>query len=134
MEGGCFTSSYPGPVGINEKMHHLKGHVCIHVKAGSASTVYLDLYAQQVTNGWAQIKVKLANSNETKAGKGGLVCDQPLEPHACFVIMIWPKNEPEGVIFASNKRDRLMPKGCFEKVLVQDPQAEAICSHNVYQL
>lgn len=27
-----------------------------------------------------------------------------------------------------------MPKGCFEKVLVQDPQAEAICPHNVYQL
>lgn len=105
MEEGCFTSPCPGPVDINEKMHHLKGGACIHVKAGSASTVYLDLYTQQVTNGRAQMKVKLANSNETKAGMGGLVRAQPLEPHACFVIIIWPKNEPEGVRFASNKRD-----------------------------
>lgn len=49
---------------------------------------------QQVTNGWAEKKVRLANRNETKAGVGGWVDTQPLEPQACCIIITWLKNRP----------------------------------------
>jgi len=77
---------------------------------------------QQVTNGWAEKKVRLANRNETKAGVGVWVDTQPLEPHACCIIITWLKNRPEGGRFANN-----MSKGYFEKWLVRVPQAEPFC-------
>lgn len=49
------------------------------------------------------MKVKLANSNETKAVMAGLKHAQLLEPHA-WVIIIWPENRPEGGRFANDKR------------------------------
>lgn len=76
---------------------------------------------QQVTNGRAGMKVLLPNWNETKAGMGGCVDAQPLESHACCIIITWLKNRPGGGRITHDK----MAKVRFEKGLVRGPQAEA---------
>lgn len=103
------------------------GHCC--PRGGPCCGCLRGPVLQQDANGWAGRKVRLANWNKTEAGMGGCVDGQPLEPHTCCVLITWLKNQPEGRRFANK-----MPQGCFEKELVQDPQAEAFCPFHIMSI
>lgn len=127
LERGCSTSPCPGPVATNERMHHLKGREHWLIKGGSCFSC---LHAPVHTASYQLLGRNEGQIGKLKWNKGwnGKPCRldvQPLVPHACCVIIMWLKNRPEGRRFANNKRDWLRPKSCFEKGLVQDPQAEA---------